>query len=1441
MTSSKISKDSIPESIRDIYSCDNLPGGFFVYRESDGTILSVNNQMLALFGCSTKEEFFWLTSGKYEMLICDEDRPVQKRNLIEQKENEDFSSHSSFRIRTAGGNLRYVEEYRHRINTREEGYVYFVFLSDLASGSVVRDTDHITGLMGVRHFLTLADKYNQNGRTDSGTAMLFINLLNFRYVSINLGMEAGDHFLLSVAQKLKEIFPDSPVSRCDVDHFVILAEHETPDSLKEKLQALHLGILDVLSKVRMDCKIGVCFWENRNEDAERIFTCAKLACESIRHTTGQYSAFFTDATTRRLECREYVAAHLDQAICENWIIPYFQPIIRTLSGRLCGLEALARWEDPKRGTLSPDEFIAPLESNHEIYKMDLHIIEQVCRILQTKLRHNQDIVPVSVNLSRLDFLCCDIFKQTENIIRKYDIPRDMIHIEITESAFVQNDIHFQRGIQNFRRAGYEIWMDDFGSGYSTLGMLKDFTFDVLKMDMTFLRSRSERTKTIINSIIEMDKNLNNRTLAEGVETQEQYHFLKNAGCDKVQGYYFGKPMPYEECMQNCANRHIPVEQRCWRNYFDALGEVKFNTDLSLAITEYDGHELHYLFANDKFIEALKSGGTESLSACENETKTSKTPFGRAFHLVADYAATTSKEQTFDYPSQDQFMRMKTRKLAECGGRTLFAASLDNITSTRNLSQTSILLENLYYIYDDVMLIDIKGNQIRHVVLDTGQEHSTFDLRLKFFRYAKERIYPRDYERFTAFSDPETLSKRISESERSMLRAFFRTREDTGNYVWKEYAFMRIPKMKADVALMTVRTIDTKDVDIVLRSENEKTGLQYQSSYSDEAADDITKEKALLWDNIVQHSTLNFFWKDIHRRFLGASQSFLDYYGLDSVSDIIGKTDEDMVWHVDEDTYKNEEYDVLRSGKTSKYYPGKCISRGINRNIMATKHPLYKGGEIIGLAGFFIDADELNQANGKADLIPVIDPVTGLNNTRGIMEALTWYSENYRMRGKDFAVIAVDIPEIPRLLQAYGDDFNKKILRALANAVLDVMKNRGTVGHISAGQFILLLQYSNKRAVFHLANAVRDKLQGIRGIDGLNCTLFPQFKIGYASESTSMEKLMFDSLVHAEAPEAGRPEIDTNAGNSDILSDQNFHYIIDHLPVGAYIVRPDRTIIYWNHAAEEITGYHKEEMIDKTCPETGLSHMDKNGMPLCELLCPLLRSIETGETDKRKMWALHKDNYRILLDTMLVPIRGKDGRIVAAAELFERVTPEHYSEDMVKSLYDAATHDPVSGLHGRRYMESFLKYKLSEFRNFHTPFAVLFIDLDEFHAFNNTYGHDAGDRVLKSFGDAVSGTLRKSDIFGRWGGDEFLAVAKIQHPEDMLAIAERISHISELLSTTSRAGDTLNVTLSLGITAVRDGDDMDTLVDRADRYMYKAKSQDSCIYYTDFDAERDSGV
>jgi PAS domain S-box-containing protein len=475
-----------------------------------------------------------------------------------------------------------------------------------------------------------------------------------------------------------------------------------------------------------------------------------------------------------------------------------------------------------------------------------------------------------------------------------------------------------------------------------------------------------------------------------------------------------------------------------------------------------------------------------------------------------------------------------------------SGNMPGVSFTRNLSQTSILLENLYYIYDDVMLIDIKGNQIRHVVLDTGQEHSTFDLRLKFFRYAKERIYPRDYERFTAFSDPETLSKRISESERSMLRAFFRTREDTGNYVWKEYAFMRIPKMKADVALMTVRTIDTKDVDIVLRSENEKTGLQYQSSYSDEAADDITKEKALLWDNIVQHSTLNFFWKDIHRRFLGASQSFLDYYGLDSVNDIIGKTDEDMTWHVDEDTYKNEEYDVLRSGKTSKYYPEKCISRGINRTIMATKHPLYKGGEIIGLAGFFIDADELNQANGKADLIPIIDPVTGLNNTRGIMEALTWYSENYRMRGKDFAVIAVDIPELPRLLQAYGDDFNKKILRALANAVLDVMKNR---------------------------------------------------------------------------------------------------YIIDHLPVGAYIVRPDRTIIYWNHAAEEITGYHKEEMIDKTCPETCLSHMDKNGMPLCELLCPLLRSIETGETDKRKMWALHKDNYRILLDTMLVPIRGKDGRML----------------------------------------------------------------------------------------------------------------------------------------------------------------------------------------------------
>lgn len=237
------------------------------------------------------------------------------------------------------------------------------------------------------------------------------------------------------------------------------------------------------------------------------------------------------------DIRDYVISHLDEAIENHWIQVYYQPVIRTLTGELCGMEALARWVDPQIGFLSPASFIPVLEQVRLIHQLDAYVLEEVCHMLRQRLNHDLPITPVSFNLSRYDFDMVDVFHLVEKTRAAYQIPRDALHVEITESALAENDDAVHRAVDRLRDEGYEIWLDDFGSGYSSLNILKDYTVDLIKLDMGFLRSFTEKSRDIIRSVIDMAKELGIKTLAEGVETQEHAEFLASIGCGRQQGYY----------------------------------------------------------------------------------------------------------------------------------------------------------------------------------------------------------------------------------------------------------------------------------------------------------------------------------------------------------------------------------------------------------------------------------------------------------------------------------------------------------------------------------------------------------------------------------------------------------------------------------------------------------------------------------------------------------------------------------------------------------------------------------------------------------------------------------------------------------------------------------------------------------------------------------------
>ena len=280
------------------------------------------------------------------------------------------------------------------------------------------------------------------------------------------------------------------------------------------------------------------------------------------------------------------------------------------------------------------------------------------------------------------------------------------------------------------------------------------------------------------------------------------------------------------------------------------------------------------------------------------------------------------------------------------------------------------------------------------------------------------------------------------------------------------------------------------------------------------------------------------------------------------------------------------------------------------------------------------------------------------------------------------------------------------------------------------------------------------------------------------------------------------------------------HILNNMSDGVYFVDTERRITFWNKAAEEITGYEAEEIIGRKCDQSRLNHIDITGKPLCVVGCPLYASIMDGEQRKDEVFLRHKEGHRIPVFVNIFPLI-ENGEVIGAAEIFTPNSPAVYDDDLVEKLSNMAMKDSLTGLPNRRYLQSFLEYKLIEYKRFNTLFAVLFMDIDNFCKFNNDYGHDMGDMVLRKLAETIRKNTRKSDLFGRWGGEEFIGIYSLSHPDEAAVAAEKVRMLVANTEVPCKE-DVLSVTVSVGITKVQSNDTVNSLLNRADQLMYKSK-------------------
>ena len=287
-------------------------------------------------------------------------------------------------------------------------------------------------------------------------------------------------------------------------------------------------------------------------------------------------------------------------------------------------------------------------------------------------------------------------------------------------------------------------------------------------------------------------------------------------------------------------------------------------------------------------------------------------------------------------------------------------------------------------------------------------------------------------------------------------------------------------------------------------------------------------------------------------------------------------------------------------------------------------------------------------------------------------------------------------------------------------------------------------------------------------------------------------------------------------------EQLFLEIINNLRDGVYYVDTGRRIQFWNKAAEEITGYTSAEIVGKECHTTHLNHIDTEGCPLCSVGCPLFATIIDGNRHVDNVFVRHKSGYRIPITVNVFPIH-EHGDVVGAVEVFTQNSPKAYEDNLIEELAGIAMHDKLTGLPNRRYLESFLEYKLSEYQRFGRLFALVFADIDNFGRFNNEYGHEAGDAVLCNIAASLKKSIGHADLVGRWGGEEFVGIYTVSKDYKATIVAEKLRQLVRNTEVIHK-GEPLRVSISVGATVVRKEDTILSIVDRADQLMYESKQK-----------------
>ncbi len=1264
------------------------------------------------------------------------------------------------------------------------------------------DHDILTGIFNKDAFCRMT-KQLLHANNDISYVLLLWNVERFKLINDLFGREKGDLLLQKMAEATKKyVGSNGTYGRIEADRFAIClpknllnisALEELSERFSEELQINHVIVNN----------IGIFEIDDINLPVDQMCDRATLALQTVKGNYNIHYAFYDNSLRTAMLYEQNIRDEMTYALETHQFQIYLQPIYSLSENAPVGAECLVRWIHPEKGIISPGLFIPVFERNGFIAKLDKYVWEEACHYLQKRRAAGKTLIPLSVNVSRVSLYNPNLAEEINELIDSHEIDHSLIKFEVTETAYNDNPEQLIQTVTEMKNSGFAVLMDDFGSGFSSLNMLKDIPVDVLKIDMKFLHGfeNGGRVGTIVTSIIRMTRWLGIRAIAEGVEMKDQLDFLRSIGCDRIQGYYFARPMPCDD-FENYLEHHIPV----YINYtststiqsdFDMLlgGNPIFTKILEgafggMGIFEIINGKIEMLRVNNGYYE---TSGYDPQSLMEGY----EILFDGIYEQDAGIPTEACQKSIKTGESVRVMMRRYHRDghlmhldtiFTYLGGsdeRPVFCITFSDMTSQieydLKMKQSMVQLETImHYMNGGVGLFKIFDRKIETIFANP--------MLYKLNGYTREEIDKMENGIMTLVHPDDIgslLGKIKTASEkRSIFEHDYRIILKNNTIKWRHITASHVPS-EDDVPMFIAVFIDITET---MQSESDRELTKYYPALSlafNEliSFDTISQTFMPLFSNLrgdevfttPQYYEKGFLeWLSIHAAPNEINE--ISVFANNLINTInannIPEPDNNFVYTM---VYPTGEIKIIR-----------CVLKhiGVHRYLLCCS-------DILALMNIFSS----NKEDEKEDKNNLLSDNLNENLPSGIcVFDLTQGFKPIYINNRVFDILGLD----RELIKDNVCDY----LNIIFTENYDSLRNR-------------LLSLKKENLPFEFRKSI-DKLNGDN--------IWVNYVINITEENDG--RIILYAVI--------------NDATVYILNDNNLKWRDERYRI---LVENSESIMF-DYFVENDMLYYSVSDRDRETINYTVNNFKKN-IKAISLIHPdsaELVSSTIEEAIKKPISGtvefitnIFGKGYR-WVRTKYISVYGSDNTEKSISHIIGKVDDIQHikeTEQRAEHLKQIAETDQMTGMLNRTATETRINEILKNRQNDYDGGVIFVVDFDNFKNINDTFGHLTGDAYLYEAASVIKSKFRKNDIVGRIGGDEF--VVYIDNVSDLDAIKIKAEEILVGIQSISLPG-LESTNCSIGIYLINEKDkEYHEIFKRADCALYHAKHRGKNRYVF-YDAE-----